>query len=232
MIEVRHVEKRYRVGDTWLAVLRGVSLAIAAGEFVAIVGPSGAGKSTLLHLIGGLDLPTAGSVTIDGRAWDRMTPAQQARLRNEAIGFVFQSYHLLPELTALENTMLPALMGWRSETSRTVRAQALDWLGRVGLSSRAAHRPGELSGGEQQRVAIARALMNRPRLLLCDEPTGNLDTVSGEAVLDILIQCHRQVQTTLVIVTHEATVAQAAGRVVQMRDGRIVEELTREARPA
>jgi len=222
-VEVRQVEKRYPQGQGWLHVLKGVSLTVEAGAFVAVVGPSGAGKSTLLHLIGGLDLPHAGCVRIEGRAWGDLTPRQQARLRNEAIGFVFQSYHLLPELTVLENTMLPGLIGWRREPAAAIRTRARAVLEQLGLSRRLTHRPSELSGGEQQRAAIARALINRPRLLLCDEPTGNLDTASGAGVLELLRSWHRQLGATLLIVTHEAAIAQAADRVVHMQDGRVME---------
>ncbi len=222
MIDVRGVEKRYPQGAGTLTVLRGVSLTVAAGEFVAVVGPSGAGKSTLLHLIGGLDTPTAGEVRLDGQAWSALTPGEQARRRNALIGFVFQSYHLVPELTALENTMLPALVGAAREPITAVRARADELLGQLGLAARRRHRPGELSGGERQRVAIARALMNRPRLLLCDEPTGNLDTASGAEVLRLLTDWHRRDGATVLLVTHEPALARAAGRVIHMRDGEII----------
>lgn len=222
MIDVRGVEKRYPQGAASLTVLRGVSLTIAAGEVVAITGPSGAGKSTLLHLIGGLDAPTAGEVRLDGQAWSALTPDQQARRRSTMIGFVFQSYHLVPELTALENVQLPALVGGSRDAAAAIRARAEALLGQVGLSARVTHRPAELSGGEQQRVAIARALMNRPRVLLCDEPTGNLDTATGADVLRLLLDEAKQERMTVVLVTHEPALAKAAGRVVQMRDGEIV----------
>ena len=221
MIDVRGVGKRYPQGPGTLTVLKGVSLTVAAGEFAAVVGPSGAGKSTLLHLIGGLDTPTAGEVRVDGRAWSSLTPAEQARRRNRLIGFVFQSYHLVPELTALENTMLPALVGGPREPAATLRARAEGLLEELGLGPRRAHRPGELSGGEQQRVAIARALFNRPRLLLCDEPTGNLDTASGAEVLRVVTERHRRDGVTVVLVTHEPALARAAGRLIHMRDGEI-----------
>lgn len=224
LVEVRAVEKRYRQGHGWLTVLKGVSLAVAAGEFVAIVGPSGAGKSTLLHLIGGLDSPSRGEVQLDGQAWDRLPPIQQARRRNAEIGFVFQFYHLLPELTVLENTMLPALMGGRREPMAALRTRALELLTHLGLRDRLTHRPSELSGGEAQRVAIARALMNGPRLLLCDEPTGNLDSAAGAVVLGLLRDWHSRLGTTTILVTHEPALTSAAERVIHMRDGQIVEE--------
>ena len=222
VVEVRQVEKRYPQGSGMLTVLRGVSLTVAAGEFVAIIGPSGAGKSTLLHLIGGLDQPTAGEVLVEGQSWQALPAPQQARRRNEAIGFVFQFYHLLPELTALENTLLPALIGARRESVAKLQAQALELLEQVGLTARVQHRPSELSGGEQQRVALARALINRPRLLLCDEPTGNLDTDTGAKVLELLTTWSRRLGTTLILVTHEQAVAQQADRIVHMRDGQLV----------
>ena len=221
-VEVRGAVKRYPEGAGWLEVLHGVSLTVAAGEFVAVVGPSGAGKSTLLHLIGGLDLPAAGEVAVEGQVWSRLAPRQRARLRNEAVGFVFQSYHLLPELTVLENVMLPGLIGWRQDPVAVVRRRAQELVDIVGLGPRQAHRPSELSGGEQQRAAIARALVNQPRLLLCDEPTGNLDTASGQQVLALLQRWHRERRTTVLIVTHEAALAGAADRVVAMRDGQIL----------
>ena len=221
MIDVRGVAKRYPQGAGTLTVLHGVSLTVAAGEFVAVVGPSGAGKSTLLHLVGGLDTPTAGEVRLDGQAWSALTPGEQARRRNTLIGFVFQSYHLVPELTAQENTMLPALVGGAHGSVAAARARADELLGQLGLTARRRHRPSELSGGEQQRVAIARALMNRPRLLLCDEPTGNLDTASGAEVLRLLTDWHRRDGVTVLLVTHEPALARAAGRIIHMRDGTI-----------
>ncbi len=221
-VEVRGAVKRYPEGPGWLEVLHGVSLTVAAGEFVAVVGPSGAGKSTLLHLIGGLDLPAAGEVAVEGQVWSRLTSRQRARLRNEAVGFVFQSYHLLPELTVLENVMLPGLIGGRPDPVAGLRRRAQELVETMGLGPRQAHRPSELSGGEQQRAAIARALINQPRLLLCDEPTGNLDTVSGQQVLALLQGWHREWRTTVLIVTHEAALAGAADRVVTMRDGQIL----------
>ena len=227
-VEVRHVVKRYPEGRGWLQVLNGVSLTVADGEFVAIQGPSGAGKSTLLHLIGGLDTPTDGQVEIDRQGWGELTPRAQARRRNERIGFVFQFYHLLPELTVLENTMLPALVGWcrGAPACRQAGERALELLRQVGLEGRLTHRPSELSGGEQQRVAIARALMNAPRLILCDEPTGNLDTASGAMVLDLLRRAHREQGATLILVTHDAALAEAADRVVHLQDGQIKSRTT------
>ena len=228
---MRNVEKRYPQGTGWLTVLREVSLSVARGEFVAVVGPSGAGKSTLLHLIGGLDLPTSGDVLVEGQSWPGLSERQQARRRNEVIGFVFQFYHLLPELTVLENTMLPALLSGRTSARwlrqaeaaplASARERALVLLDRVGLRSRLTHRPAELSGGEQQRVAIARALINEPQLLLCDEPTGNLDSETGAAVLELILDGHRRLGMTVILVTHEQALAKAAGRVVAMRDGRL-----------
>ncbi|MBI4313916.1 MAG: ABC transporter ATP-binding protein [Candidatus Omnitrophica bacterium] len=221
-VEVTRVTKRYAQGKDWLTVLDDVSLTIAAKEFVAVSGPSGAGKSTLLHLIGGLDFPTEGQVSLEGQSWSSLSAQAQARLRNQRIGFVFQAYHLLPELTAFENVMLPAMLGPEGRSRRQIGERAKNLLDRVGLAARLEHRPSELSGGEQQRVAIARSLMNSPRMLLCDEPTGNLDTGTGEAVLELLKQWHREQSMTLCIVTHETSVAKAAQRIIQMRDGKVM----------
>ncbi|MBI2094453.1 MAG: ABC transporter ATP-binding protein, partial [Candidatus Omnitrophica bacterium] len=185
MIEARNVVKTYQTGRVGLEVLRGVSLQIDPDAFIAIMGPSGAGKSTLLHLLAGLDTPTQGEVFWEKEAISRLSDAQRAAFRNQKLGVVFQFYHLLPELTALENVLLPGLIGGRS--GKPLRRVAADCLERVGLKERLRHRPGELSGGERQRVAIARALVNDPALLLCDEPTGNLDSHTGEEIIELLM---------------------------------------------
>ena len=226
MIEARNLHKVYQDGAVPLHVLKGVSLAIEPGEFVAITGPSGAGKSTLLHLLAGLDLPTEGEVLWEGRALSQMADRQRAALRNHAIGFVFQFYHLLPELTAWENVMLPGLVhpARRDGVRRSLKDQALECLRQVGLDGRAAHRPGQLSGGELQRVAIARALINRPRVIFCDEPTGNLDSQTGERVARLLIDLQRRHGISLVLVTHEEPLAQHAARRLVLRDGQLVPE--------
>ncbi len=221
LLEGIGLKKIYRQGSQPLEVLRGVDLAIQPGEMVAIVGPSGAGKSTLLHLLGGLDQPTEGQVRFQGRDLSTLPDRERARIRNQAFGFVFQFYHLVPELTALENVALPGWIGNGHGPMRQTleRAQAL--LEQVDLSPRASHYPGQLSGGEQQRVAIARALINQPKLVFCDEPTGNLDSTTGSHLLTILVQLHREQGTTFLMVTHEPSVTKVAGRVLSLKDGKL-----------
>ena len=220
ILVARGLHKSYRLGAQELEVLQGIELRVRRGEALVIVGASGAGKSTLLHLLGGLDAPSAGDVSLDGVSLFAMPGAARTRLRNEQIGFVFQSYNLLPELDALENVCLPALMQPRSRDGVADRGREL--LKAVGLGERLEHRPAELSGGEQQRVAVARALMNRPRLLLADEPTGNLDSKTGEAILDLLWRLRQESGTTLVMVTHDQHVATRGERVLEIADGRIL----------
>jgi lipoprotein-releasing system ATP-binding protein len=202
-----------------LEVLRGVDLAIGDGDMVGIVGPSGAGKSTLLHCIGTLDIPTAGSIRIAGEEVTRLSSARLAELRNKTIGFVFQFHHLLPEFNALENVMMPGLVQGKSRRDVDPRARAL--LEEVGLKDRMLHRPGELSGGEQQRVALARAVMLEPKLLLADEPTGNLDSATSAQIHDLFFSINKERGTTIVIVTHNAALAAGMQRVVTLRDGRV-----------
>jgi ABC-type lipoprotein export system ATPase subunit len=207
------------MGKRNLEVLAGIDLAVARGEFIALRGASGAGKSTLLHLLGGLDLPNSGEILFDGKNLAALSPGALAQWRNRSVGFVFQAYHLLPELTALENVMLPARMG-RLPASVTA-TRAAEVLARVGLAQRMEHRPWELSGGEQQRVAIARALINSPDLILADEPTGNLDSRSGDEIIHLLQELRAERQATLIIATHDAGVAARAPRVLELADGRI-----------
>ena len=236
MIEANNLHKVYHDGAVSLEVLKGVSLTIPDGEFLAITGPSGAGKSTLLHLLAGLDTPTQGEVVWDGQSLASRSDGERARLRNQRIGFVFQFYHLLPELSALENVMLPGLVnparggvnGHRP--SRDLRARALARLEQVGLKDRARHKPSQLSGGELQRVAIARALINEPTVVLCDEPTGNLDSHTGAVVAELLIDAHRQQRMTLVLVTHEQALAKLADRWLVLRDGQMVSDDRQESR--
>lgn len=223
MLEARNVKKVYKTGHVTLPVLQGVSLRIDRGTSVAITGPSGAGKSTLLHLLAGLDVPTAGEILWEREPLSRMSEAQRAAFRNKTVGIVFQFYHLLPELTALENVMLPGIMAGGSPRSR-LTLRALACLKQVGLTARAAHRPSQLSGGEMQRAAIARALMNEPQMLLCDEPTGNLDSKTGSDIAALLMGLHRQHGVSLVLVTHETDLAIRADQQIALRDGRIVEE--------
>jgi lipoprotein-releasing system ATP-binding protein len=217
--------KDYRIGRQRLRVLYGVSMSVKRGEVLSIVGPSGAGKSTLLHLLGMLDTPTEGRVLYGGTDLARLSPARQAYWRNRRFGFVFQFYHLLPDFTAWENVAMPALVGasvlgwWRAR--RQARRRALRALDLVGLGQRAAHRPAQLSGGERQRVAIARALINEPEVLLCDEPTGNLDSDTGHRVLELLARVRDKTGCTMVLVTHDERVAAMGERVIHLVDGRI-----------
>lgn len=218
-LKAEGVTKSYRLGKRSLEVLRGVSLEVARGEFVALRGASGAGKSTLLHLLGGLDAPNAGRVVLDGCDLAGLSDGALTRFRNRQIGFIFQAYHLLPELDALENVCLPARMARRAVTEVEPRGREL--LRLVGLADRVDHKPYELSGGEQQRVAIARALINDPALIIADEPTGNLDSHTGSEIIDLLCRVRAERQTTLIIATHDASLAARAPRVVQMVDGLI-----------
>jgi putative ABC transport system ATP-binding protein len=222
MISVRGVHKVFRQGDTEVPALAGVSLDIAAGEFVAIVGPSGSGKSTLLHLMGGLDVPTAGEIAIEGTSISRMTDDEITVFRRRRIGVIFQFFNLLPTYSAEENVALPLLLDHRRPRDVRERVQAA--LERVGLAHRRRHRPDELSGGEMQRVAIARALVIDPLLILADEPTGNLDTRTGEQILDLIRDANQSRGCTITLVTHDARAAAYARRVVTLKDGRVVDE--------
>jgi len=218
LLEVRALTKRFPSGDAgWLDVLAGVDLEVARGEVVAVVGASGSGKSTLLHLLGALDAPTAGEIRLDGVAYGALDAAALAALRNRRLGFVFQFHHLLREFSALENVMMPLrIAGWDPARAR---ARAAEMLGAVGLGGRTTHRPGALSGGEQQRCAVARALVQEPALVLADEPTGNLDHGNGTLVSDLFFALARQVQTAVVVVTHNRQLAQRADRVLLLEDG-------------
>ena len=226
ILAAEHVKKTYHLGRVRVPVLHDASISVAAGEWVAIVGSSGSGKSTLLHLLGGLDRADAdsGPILFGGEDLRRFDAGRENRYRNRDVGFVFQFYHLLPELTVLENAMLPALVGlsrlrWMSERS-ALRKRTADLLATCGLSHRLEHRPAELSGGERQRVAIARALINEPKIVLADEPTGNLDVRTGNGILDLLSQRHAA-GLTVVMVTHDVSIAARAQRQVCIADGRI-----------
>jgi len=220
--------KSYTMGRRTLEVLRGINLQVARGEFLALRGASGAGKSTLLHLIGGLDSPNAGEIHFAGQDIAAFSERELTDFRNRRVGFVFQSYHLLPELDALENVCLPARVARVPANQAAARGREL--LARVGLGDRWEHKPFELSGGEQQRVAIARALINEPELVLADEPTGNLDSHTGGEIIELLKKLHSEKQTTLVIATHDAKVAAHARRVFELADGRIVEDVQQDGR--
>lgn len=224
IVSADSITKTYLMGGRPLTVLKGVSVTVEPGETVAIIGPSGAGKSTLLHALGGLDQPTAGEVKFKDQSLYRLTPRERTLIRARHIGFVFQSYHLLPELDVLENVLLPTMAIWnlrRQRASHRERAEAL--LETVGLSGRLGHTPLELSGGEQQRVALARALMNDPELVLADEPTGNLDSVTGESILQCLFSMTKERRHTLILVTHNDEVAGRCDRVIRMKDGCVVD---------
>jgi lipoprotein-releasing system ATP-binding protein len=226
LLAAHYVRKSYRKGPIGIPVLQGVELAIHEGEFVSIIGPSGCGKSTLLHLLATLDEPDSGEICFEGHRIDNLAPAGRDILRNRYFGMVFQFYHLLPELTALENVLAPAMIGyglfgyWRRR--RKLRRRATEMLELVGLGHRLKHKPRELSGGEMQRTAIARALVAGPRVLLADEPTGNLDKASGDEILAILRQLNREQNLTIVMVTHDGRIAAAADRTVTLVDGRVV----------
>ena len=220
MIELKEVTKIYRMGNVEVGALQGVSVSIQAGEMVAIMGASGSGKSTLMNILGCLDVPTSGQYHLEGEDVAQLGDDRLAEIRNRKIGFVFQTYNLLPRLTALGNVELPLLYG----NGHNRRRRALDALGRVGLGDRTRHRPAELSGGQQQRVGIARALVKEPRILLADEPTGNLDSQSSEEVVNILQELNRREGLTVIIVTHEPDIAAATRRVIAMRDGRVVSD--------
>jgi len=220
MIQVTDLHKSFPMGEQTLPVLKGINLTIQRGELIAVIGASGAGKSTLLHILGLLDRPTKGTVQFEGQDLFGFSEAAQAEFRNKRIGFVFQFHHLLPEFTALENACMPALIQRRQPNEVENEATAI--LKEVGLSERLHHKPGELSGGEQQRVAVARALLQKPDLVLADEPTGNLDTHTGEALFSLMRELNKARGTTFVIVTHNDKLSAQADRIIHMQDGQIV----------
>jgi lipoprotein-releasing system ATP-binding protein len=221
MLETKELCKQYKIGSNTLEVLKGINLKVNKGEVLGIVGPSGAGKSTLLHLLGGLDEPTKGTVSLEGEDISKFGDKQRAQVRNIRFGFVFQFYHLLAEFTALENVMMPAILR-NKENIRNIREKASDILRKCGLFERLSHRPSELSGGEQQRVAIARALINMPQIVFCDEPTGNLDSETGMQIKNLLWQLNKEYGTTLIIVTHAKELVKDATRIIHLQDGRII----------
>ncbi len=228
MLAARRLAKDYSSGTHTLTVLRDVSFHASAGSFVAIVGPSGSGKTTLLGLLAGLDTPTRGEVILDGQNLSNLDEDARARVRGEKVGFIFQSFQLIPTLTALENVQVPLELRGEPDAAR----RAHDLLARMGLEGRTGHLPTQLSGGEQQRVAIARAFANRPRILFADEPTGNLDGATGARIVELLESLNREEGTTVILVTHDTSLAARVGRVLRMRDGAIVEDTAGEAAPA
>nr|MDO8134594.1 ABC transporter ATP-binding protein [Candidatus Njordarchaeum guaymaensis] len=222
LVEARGLEKTYKMGKSEVKALRGVDLTVSPGEFVAVMGVSGSGKSTLLHLLGALDRPSEGSIKIDGVDLSALKDSRLADIRSKKIGFVFQFFNLLTRLTALRNVRLPAEIAGAS--AKQAEKQALEMLKLVGLEGRANHRPTELSGGEQQRVAIARALINKPKIILADEPTGNLDTKTGLEILQLLKRINKENGQALVIVSHDLRVGELADRTIHLQDGHIVSE--------
>jgi putative ABC transport system ATP-binding protein len=222
VIELRDVWRTYVMGDAQVHALRGISILVRRGEFVAIMGPSGSGKSTAMNMIGCLDIPTKGSVLLDGGDISRLSESELARIRGRKIGFIFQKFNLIPTLTAKENVMLPMIFQGTPERERHRRGE--DLLELVDLKDRMEHRPNELSGGQQQRVAIARALAVQPEVILADEPTGNLDSKTGATVMDFLKKLHREHGTTIVLVTHDEHVARNAQRIAILKDGQIVKK--------
>ena len=229
LVALEHVVKTYRMGDVQVHALRGVSLTIERGEFTAVMGASGSGKSTLMNILGCLDRPTSGRYLLEGREVSSLSPDELAGIRNRTLGFVFQNFNLLPRTSALENVELPLLYAGLSTAER--HARATESLGRVGLAERAHHHPNQMSGGQQQRVAIARALVNRPRVILADEPTGNLDSRTSVEVMALFQELGRS-GITVLLVTHEPDIAEYASRVVTMRDGHVLSDARREQRRA
>ncbi|MBA2814604.1 lipoprotein-releasing ABC transporter ATP-binding protein LolD [Candidatus Pantoea persica] len=224
LLQCRNLCKRYQEGSVQTDVLRNVSFSLQPGELVAIVGSSGSGKSTLLHLLGGLDAPTAGDVVFDGQSLNAMSSSAKAALRNRELGFIYQFHHLLPDFNALENLAMPLLIGKSNKAEAQQRAREM--LAAVGLEKRAHHRPSELSGGERQRVSIARALVNRPRLVMADEPTGNLDARNADAIFELLGELNVRQGTAFLVVTHDLQLAKRLSRQMEMHDGKLNEQVT------
>lgn len=225
MIELQNVHKVYRMGDETVTALHGINLTIEDGEFIAVVGPSGSGKSTLLHLMAGLDKPTKGQIAVDGKNLSRLKDREISRYRNKEIGLVFQDFHLQQHLTVLENVEIPLMFaGGKKRKEATIQKKAKELLNLVDIGDRLHHRPSEISGGQKQRVAIARAVINKPRILLADEPTGNLDSVTGRDIITLLKQLHKKENMTLVVVTHDRDIAKYADRIVEIKDGRLIQE--------
>lgn len=220
ILNCQQLTKRYQQGDLDVEVLKGVNLSIYSGERVAIMGASGSGKSTLLHLLGGLEKPTKGNVVLDGENLDKIRASKLSKLRNTSLGFIYQFHHLLGEFTILENVAMPVLISGQS--IKQARLQATELLKRVGLGHRVEHKPGELSGGERQRAAVARALINRPKCVLADEPTGNLDSKTAEQIYQLMLELNQELQVSFLVVTHDPELAQRMDKVLHMEDGVII----------
>lgn len=218
VLEARHIQKQFNDGKSSIEVIKDLSIKVHAGEFVSIVGASGSGKSTLLHILGGLDLPSQGEVLLNGERFDHLSEAERGYLRNQHLGFVYQFHHLLPEFTALENVAMPLMLRADADYKK-VKLQAEKLLDRVGLSHRLSHTPGELSGGERQRVALARALVTKPKLMMADEPTGNLDRKTAQQIFVLLKELQQELQMAMLIVTHDEQLARAADQTLLMQDG-------------
>jgi len=223
LIELRDIRKTYHLGEVPLDVLKGVSLNVAGGEYVALMGASGSGKSTLMNILGCLDHPTSGEYWLEGREISGLSATERARLRNRTIGFVFQSFNLLPRTTALENVMMPLIYTREELSEQQKKERAVELLRKVGLADRSGHQQSQLSGGEQQRVAIARALVNNPRVLLADEPTGNLDSRTSAEILRMFRQLNSDEGITIILVTHDPGVAECAGRIIRVMDGLVAD---------
>ena len=220
VLACRQLDKTFGDGDVALRILQGIDFTINSGERIAIMGASGSGKSTLLHLLGGLDEPSGGEISMAGKSLNSLSPVQLGRLRNKTLGFVYQFHHLLPEFTALENVAMPLLV--RGTRPAEAKQQASDLLDRVGLLARLSHKPGEMSGGERQRAAIARALVTRPACMLADEPTGNLDRHNAELAFELMLELNRELGTSLLVATHDPLIADHMDRVVHLEDGKLV----------
>lgn len=223
MLEIRNLKKSYQMGTSTVQALNGVNLSIEKNQFLAVMGSSGSGKSTLMNILGCLDTPTDGSYVLDGKEVSSMNDDELAKIRNYHLGFVFQSFNLLPRLSALKNAALPLLYSSDKQSQTERENRALELLDRVGLAKRIDHKPAELSGGERQRVAIARALINNPDVILADEPTGNLDSATADEIMALFTELHRQGQT-IIMVTHEPAIAEYAQRVIRLKDGRIIDD--------